>query len=136
MEDFIPVVAILAVFGSITAIAFGPAYLKSRERREMQATVRAAIDKGQPLPPEVIEALSTEATRNIPSRTRDIRRGIIWLAVGIGIAAFSLINDLRGVGDDWHDGPNFDGGLLGIAAIPVTIGLAFIVLSFFNKNKD
>ena len=27
-------------------------------------------------------------------------------------------------------------GLLGIAAIPVTIGLAFIVLSFFNKNKD
>jgi len=136
MEDFIPVIAILSVFGSITAIAFGPAYLKSKERREMQATVRAAIDKGQPLPPEVIEALGKEASKNIPSRTRDIRRGIIWLAVGIGIAAFSLINDLRGFGDDWGDGPNFDGGLLGVAAIPVTIGLAFIVLSFFNKNKD
>ena len=26
-------------------------------------------------------------------------------------------------------------GLLGISCIPVTIGLAFIVLSFFNKNK-
>lgn len=103
----------------------------------MQATVRAAIDKGQPLPPEVIEALSKEATKNLPSRTRDIRRGIIWLATGIGIAAFSLINELRGFGDGWEGGgPNFDGGLLGIAAIPVTIGLAFIVLSFFNKNKD
>jgi hypothetical protein len=136
MEDFIPLFAIFAVFGTITAIIVGPTYLKSRERQEMQATVRAAIDKGQPLPPEVIEALGKEATRNIPSRTRDIRRGIIWLATGIGIAAFSLINDLRGFGDDWNDGPNFDGGLLGLAAIPITIGLAFIVLSFFNKNKD
>ena len=139
MEDFVPIFAIFAVFGTITAIIVGPTYFKSRERREMQATVRAAIDKGQPLPPEVIDALSTEATRNIPSRTRDIRRGVIWLAVGIGMAAFSLINDLRGFGgDDWSDGghTNFDGGLLGLAAIPITIGLAFIVLSFFNKNKD
>lgn len=136
MEDFIPLFAIFAVFGTITAIIVGPTYLKSKERQEMQATVRAAIDKGQPLPPEVIEALGREATKNIPSRTRDIRRGIIWLATGVGIAAFSLINDLRGFGDDWNDGPNFDGGLLGIAAIPVTIGLAYIVLSFFNKNKD
>lgn len=136
MEDFIPLFAIFAVFGTITAIIVGPTYFKSRERQEMQATVRAAIDKGQPLPPEVIEALGKEATRNIPSRSRDIRRGIIWLAVGIGMAAFSLINDLRGFGDDWNDGPNFDGGLLGLAAIPITIGLAFIVLSFFNKNKD
>ena len=138
MEDFIPVFAIFAVFGSLVAIVFGPQYLKSKERQELQATVRAAIDKGQPLPPEVIEAMSKEATKNVPSRTRDIRRGIIWLAVGIGMAAFSVINDLRGFGNDWDNGGNVnvDGGLLGLAAIPVTIGLAFIVLSFFNKNKD
>lgn len=136
MEDFIPIFAIFAVFGSITAIIVGPSYLKSKERREMQATVRAAIDKGQPLPPEVIEALGKEATKNLPSRTRDIRRGIIWLAVGIGMAAFSIINEMRSFGDDWSGGPNFDGSLLGLSAIPITIGLAFIVLSFFNKNRD
>ncbi|CAL1692281.1 hypothetical protein MMB232_02446 [Brevundimonas subvibrioides] len=138
MEDFVGIFAIFAVFGTITAIVVGPSWLKSRERREMQATVRAAIDKGQPLPPEVIEALSAEATKNISSRTRDIRRGIIWLAVGIGLAAFGVINELSwggGGGDNW-DGPDFGGGLMGIAAIPVTVGLAFIVLSFFNKNKD
>jgi len=138
MEDFIPIFAIFAVFGSITAIVVGPSYLKSKERREMQATVRAAIDKGQPLPPEVIEALGKEATKNLPSRTRDIRRGIIWLATGVGIAAFSLINDLVGNGDGWgpHGGPDIDGSLLGMAAIPMTVGLAYLVLSFFNKNKD
>ncbi len=134
MEDFIPIFAIFAVFGTITAIIVGPTYFKSRERREMQATVRAAIDKGQPLPPEVIEALSTEATRNIPSRSRDIRRGVIWLAVGIGMAAFSLVNGGSWGGDGWD--VNAGDGLLGIACIPTTIGLAFIVLSFFNKNKD
>lgn len=136
MEDFVPIFAIFAVFGTITAIIVGPTYLKSKERREMQATVRAAIDKGQPLPPEVIDALGKEATKNIPSRTRDIRRGVIWLATGIGIAAFGAVNDIPWGNDGWGDGPDFGGGLLGIACIPITIGLAFIVLSFFNKNKD
>ena len=135
MEDFIPLVAILSVFGTITAIIFGPTYLKFRERREMQATLRHAIDKGQDLPPEVIEAMTKDVNKNLPSRTRDIRRGIIWLAVGVGIAAFGLINDMG-----WHGGNDWHGevgnGLLGIAAIPATIGLAYLVLSFFNKNQD
>ena len=135
MEDFIPIFAIFAVFGTLTAIIVGPTYFKSKERREMQATVRAAIDKGQPLPPEVIEAMGKEATKNIPSRTRDLRRGVIWLATGIGIAAFGAVNDMSWGNNDW-DGSRFGGGLLGIACIPATIGLAFIVLSFFNKNKD
>lgn len=134
MEDFIPVIAILSIFGTITAIVFGPTYLRFRERRETQETVRRAIDKGQDLPPELIEAMTRDVSKNLPSRTRDIRRGIMWLATGIGIAAFSLINDLGWNGDDWGD--HVGNGLLGIAAIPVTIGLAFIVLSFFNKNKD
>ena len=132
MEDFIPLVAILSVFGTITAIAFGPAYLKSREKREMQATVRHAIDKGQQLPPELIEAMTKDVSSKLPSRTRDIRRGIIWLAVGIGIAAFGFLSEL---GWDRTEMENVANGMLGVAAIPITIGLAFIVLSFFNKNK-
>ena len=139
MEDFIPVVAICAFFGTIVAIFFGPAYLKSRERRETQETVRRAIDKGQDLPPEVLEALTKDVAKNLPSRTRDIRRGVIWVAVGVGLAAFSLINEMTWMGDgSSFNGNNFPegGGLLGIAAIPFTIGLAFIVLSFFNKNRD
>ena len=134
MEDFIPLVAILSVFGTITAIAFGPTYLKFRERREMQATVRAAIDKGQTLPPELIDAMTKDVAKNLPSRNRDIRRGVIWLAVGIGIAAFGLINDLSSLNGGWED--HVGNGLLGVAAIPATIGLAYLVLSFFNKNKD
>ena len=134
MEDFIPLFAIFAVFGTITAIIFGPSYLKSREKREMQTTIRHAIDKGQDLPPDLIDAMTKDVASKLPSRTRDLRRGVIWLAVGIGIAAFSFLSDLGwDNGDDWHQIGN---GLLGVAAIPVTIGLAFIILSFFNPNKE
>lgn len=132
MEDFIPIFAIFAVFGTITAIIVGPTFLKYREKRDMQETVRHAVDKGQDLPSELIDAMTKDVQKTLPSRTRDIRRGIIWLAVGIGVAAFGVVSDLGG--NDWNGG--VDNGLLGVACIPAVIGIAFIVLSFFNPNKD
>ncbi|MGZ9101131.1 MAG: DUF6249 domain-containing protein, partial [Brevundimonas sp.] len=112
---------------------FGPSYLKSREKREIQETVRHAIDKGQALPPELIDAMTRDVASKLPSRTRDLRRGVIWVAVGVGIAAFGLLSDL---GWDHQEIDNIGNGLLGVAAIPFTVGLAFIVLSFFNPNKE
>ena len=116
----------IIMFLVIGAICIVPVYLKSRERIEMQSTLRAAIDKGQPVPPEVIEAL----TRNVkvaPTSLSDMRTGVIWLAVGIGIGLLSYFSDF-----DDHD---VHSAGLGIACIPAMIGLAFIVLSFFNPNK-
>lgn len=132
MEDFIPIFAIFAVFGTITAIIVGPTFLKYREKRDMQETVRHAVDKGQELPAELIDVMTKDVQKALPSRTKDIRRGIIWLATGIGIAAFGIVSELGG--NHWNGG--MDNGLLGIACIPATIGIAFIVLSFFNPSKD
>lgn len=122
-EIFVP----LGAFAMVAAIVVLPFYFKSRERREMQATIRAAIDKGQPLPPEVIETL-TKSVKLPPSRLRDLRTGVIWLAVGIGVALATYF------GDFIHGGDDFDG--FGIASIPAVIGVAYIVLSFFNPNKE
>lgn len=130
--ELTPVLIVGIIFAALVAIAVGPSYLQSRERRETQETVRRAIDKGQPLPPEVIDAMTKDVVKNLPSRNRDIRRGIIWVAVGIGIASFSMMSTF-GV-EDW--GREVNNGLLGVASIPFIIGLAFLVLSFFNKNKD
>lgn len=134
--DMTPILIVLIIFSAITAVIFGPSYLKSREKRDIQTTVRHAIDKGQELPPELIEAMTRDVASKLPSRTRDIRRGIIWLAVGVGIAAFGLLTNLNW-GNDWgDDGAIFANGMLGVAAIPATIGVAFIILSFFNPNKE
>jgi len=131
--DMTPILIVAIVFSAITAIVFGPSYLKSREKREMQTTIRHAIDKGQDLPPELIDAMTRDVASKLPSRTRDLRRGVIWLAVGIGFAAFSYLSNM---GWNDHDLEQASGAMMGLAAIPVTIGLAFIVLSFFNPNKE
>ena len=131
--DMTPILIVGIIFSAITAVVFGPSYLKSREKRDIQTTVRHAIDKGQALPPELIDAMTKDVASKLPSRTRDLRRGVIWLAAGIGIAAFSYISALS-----WDD-QDITGamtGMMGFAAIPATIGLAFIVLSFFNPNKE
>jgi hypothetical protein len=131
--ELTPILIVAIVFSAITAIIFGPSYLKSREKREIQATVRHAIDKGQQLPPDLIDAMTRDVASKLPSRTRDLRRGVIWLAVGIGFAAFSYLSNL---GWNDHDMEGASAAMMGLAAIPVTVGLAFIVLSFFNPNKE
>jgi len=121
----------LAPFIMVIAIVVVPAILKSRERKEMQATLRAAIEKGQPLPPEVIEALSKDNIKPPATASRDLRVGVILLAVSIGIALFgSAFNFMDGFEETRAVAP-----IIGLAALPGMIGLAFVILSFFNKNK-
>ncbi|WP_313574302.1 DUF6249 domain-containing protein [Brevundimonas sp.] len=117
----------LAFFAMIAGIVLVPTWLKSRERREMQATLRASIEKGQSLPPEVIEAISKDNAKPVATAARDLRAGVILLSVAIGIA-------LLGYAVSFADFDAFY-PIVGGAAIPGMIGLAFIILSFFNKNK-
>ena len=117
----------LAPFLMVVAIVVIPAWLKSRERREMQATLRTAIEKGQPLPPEVIETISKENVKPPATAARDLRAGVILLSVAIGIALLGYAVSFAEM-DAYYP-------IVGIAAIPGMIGLAFIILSFFNKNK-
>ncbi|ATQ43278.1 DUF6249 domain-containing protein [Caulobacter mirabilis] len=122
MEILIPI----TLFAMIAAIVLVPSWLKSRERREMQETLRSAIDKGLPLPSEVIDAM-TKNVKVAPTALSDIRTGIVWLSVGIGIGLLGFIIGFREA-DAFHP-------LLGMAAIPTMIGVAFIALSFVNPNK-
>ena len=53
---FVPITLFLVV----AVIVIAPRYFRSREREALQATLRAAIEKGQPLPPEVIDTISRD----------------------------------------------------------------------------
>lgn len=116
----------LGFFALIAAIFIVPNWLKARERRELQALLRSAIDKGQPLPPEAIEAL-TKNVKAPSSSFGDLRSGIIWLAVGLGVG---LVGFIMGYVHEAAFHP-----ILAVGAIPVVIGLAYILLSFINPNK-
>lgn len=125
MEILIP----LAFFAMIAALVIVPRYFKSMERQRMAETVRVAIEKGQPLPDELIDALSSNVrTPGLPaSPQRDLRTGIIWMGVGVGLAGMGFAISF--------EEPDALFPFLGIAAFPIFIGLAFIALGLLNKTK-
>jgi hypothetical protein len=126
MEGVIGTMIPIFFFGMIAAIVIVPRYFKSIERQKVADTLRVAIEKGQPLPPEIVDAIARDA-RLPPSPARDIRTGIVWLAVAAGLAAF-------GVALGFEE-PDATFPLIAIACFPGFVGLAFLVLGLINKNK-
>jgi hypothetical protein len=126
MEILIP----LSLFAMIAALVIVPRYFKSVERQKMAETLRVAIEKGQPLPTEIIDAMSSNVrTPGLPpSPQRDLRTGIIWLGIGVGLAAMGAAISFEEA-DALYP-------VLGVAAFPIFIGLAFVALALLNKPKS
>ena len=124
------VMILMVIFGSIAAVVIAPRYFKSVERQKMADTLRIAIEKGQPLPTEVIDAMSSNVrSPALPaSPQRDLRTGIIWMGVGVGLAAFAVAVSFEDA-DALYP-------VLGFAAFPIFIGLAFITLGLMNRPKS
>lgn len=119
----------IAFFAMIAAIVVVPRYFRSMERQKMAETIRSAIENGQPLPAEVVDAMTSDIRPKglPPSPQRDLRTGIVWLFVAGGLAAFGLLIGM--------EEPDATYPLLAFAAFPGFIGLAFIVLGLINKSK-
>ena len=61
MEGTIAVLIPFGFMAMIAAIVIAPRYFRSQERQKMADLMRAAIERGQPVPPEVIEAIADGA---------------------------------------------------------------------------
>jgi hypothetical protein len=124
----VAVMIILIIFGTIAAVIIAPMYFRSLERQRMLETVRIAIEKGEPMPDNLTEAISRAAKTPMPaSPQRDLRVGIIWLGVAVGLGAMGWM-----IG---FEEPDAAYPVLGIACFPAFIGLAFIVMSFLNRGR-
>lgn len=110
----------------VAAIVIVPRYFQSQERQKMAETLKAAIEKGQPLPTEVVDAISS-GVKTPPSPQRDLRTGIVWLGVGVGLAAMGVALNFEEPDASWP--------MIGIACFPVFIGLAFIAMYFLNRGR-
>ena len=127
--DFIWILVPLSPFLLVAALVLVPAYLRSKERQKLQETLRLAIEKGQPLPTEVVDAMSSNVRtmRMPPSPGRDLRIGVIWMGVAVGLAAFGIALGF--------EEPDALFPIVACAAFPGFIGLAFIVLGLINRTK-
>lgn len=107
---------------SIAGIVVTWLALRYRTRVQYQLTVRAAIDKGQALTPEFLAGLTERPPRR--NVDRDLRFGVVAVALGLGIASFGLV-----VGED-----EVRRVMMAIGNVPFLIGLALIALWRFQPR--
>ena len=107
---FVPIVSMIVI--GLVLIAFF--HYRSRNRDKLQATIQQAIEKGNELTPELIDRLAGPK----PGPDRDFRRGLIWLAVGIGFVLFGAIIQEE---DAFR-------ALSAIGMFPILIGAAYMVM--------
>lgn len=125
------IVVPLGLFAMIAAIVIGPGYFRARNREKMLETLRVAYEKGQPVPPELIEAINTDP-RNLPKTPReraekDLRTGVVLLAVALAFVALAW-----GVSFEERDAYY---PMVGVAAFPGFIGIAMITFGLLGRRK-
>jgi hypothetical protein len=118
-EQVFPIVGItmLTVFGMpvlIVGVIMLMNYLKARS---LHRTVQTMVEKGQPVPAALL------APPAVPRVRSDLRRGIILVMVGLGIAVFFAATD-------WGDSS------WSFGAIPFLIGVGYLIVWKLEKKKD
>ena len=117
----IPIVAIvfLSIFGAPVAIVVMIGIFSIIATRMRQRTIRMMVEKGQPVPAELL----APATRGIRRRS-DARRGVVWTMVGLGLMIWlAAVND-------------WEGGAWSFGLIPFLIGLGYLIVWKLEHKKD
>jgi hypothetical protein len=104
----------LSFFGMILAIIGLVSWSRFRRNRMVHETVRLLVEKGQPLPPDLFRE------RRVATPASDLRKGIAWTAIGVGLTGYFLV----GPGGNW-----------GIGLIPLCIGLGYLIAWKFENNS-
>jgi hypothetical protein len=123
MREFvaIPIVAIvfLSIFGAPVLIVMMIGLFTLLVTRMRQRTIRMMVEKGQPVPAELLSP-----TRRTVRQRSDVRRGVIWAMIGLGAMIFF------GAVNDW------EGGAWSIGLIPFLIGLGYLMVWKLEGKKD
>ena len=117
----IPLVGIvfLTIFGAPVAIVIAVGLFALIGSRMRQRTIRMMVEKGQPVPAELLEP----ATRGVRQRS-DVRRGVVWTMVGLGLMIW------LGAINDW------EGGVWSFGLIPFLIGLGYLMVWKLEGKKS
>ncbi len=119
-EEFIPIVMFI-VTGAVFWLFF---LYRHRGRAERQQTIRLALEKGAELSPDFMKNLGEPE----PPKNRDLRRGLIWMGLAIGLA-------LCGVAVSFFSIEALYGCLAG-AAFPFCIGAAYLIMWRYGSSAE
>ena len=119
--EVIPLVGIvfLSIFGAPVLIVILIGMFSLLVSRSRQRTIRMLVEKGQPVPAELL----APATRAVRKRS-DVRRGVVWTMVGFGLMIWlAAVND-------------WEGGAWSFGLIPFLIGLGYLIIWKLENKKD
>jgi hypothetical protein len=127
----------IAFFVLIAIVVVGPRYLRSQEQARFTEALKVAFERGQPVPPEVIDYLSAHRSASPPPVStdrahQDMRIGVIWLSIGLGLFAVAgmFYAMLYNIGGATETGFSIAAG----GCIPFFVGLAFLLLSALGRR--
>ena len=117
----IPLVGIvfLTIFGAPVLIVIAIGLFALSISRSRQRTIRMMVEKGQPVPAELL----APHTKEVRQRS-DVRRGVVWTMIGLGAMIFF------GAVNDW------EGGVWSIGLIPFLIGLGYLMVWKLEGKKN
>jgi uncharacterized membrane protein HdeD (DUF308 family) len=108
----------LTVFGAPVLIVGVIMLINYFKARSLHRTVQTMVEKGQPVPAALL------APPAVPRARSDLRRGIILVMVGLGIAVFFAATD-------WGDSS------WSFGAIPFLIGVGYLIVwKLEGKERD
>ena len=115
-ESLIVAATAVALALVLATILFMIVYYRYRARADAQTTVRAALEKGQPLSPDLLARLMEPGGPLVDRRDKDLRRGAILVALGVGVALIGFA-----AAPTWKEA-------LAVAGLPLMIGFAYLAL--------
>jgi hypothetical protein len=121
----------LAFFGMIFGIVAVSVWSSAQSKRELNETLRRAIDAGQKLDAETISSLG----KPVRSAAQDLRGGIVlmFLAVGLIVGGLMASGALPIGGSGWDDDAGI--GFFVAAAIVGSIGVGQFVAAMMRREK-
>lgn len=115
-----PYLGLVVPLAFVLCIIFIGALAKAHKEKLQHETIQRALDKGQPLPPELFSQpqMSPEFFKLLAKHpSNDRRGGLIAIAVGIGLYVFFGAMQSEGVPD----------GLKWLGLIPGLVGVALLI---------
>lgn len=127
IDDIIPLTAIIATFGMPVLIVFVVFYFKHRRRAENLAMAREFLNKGMPVPAELLDPLNEESRFTYPGvptdRSRlDLRKGFKLAFIGLGVTIALYISSPHS--NTW-----------GWGLIPTVMGIGFIISGWIESRS-
>jgi Domain of unknown function (DUF6249) len=117
MSGLVAVLAVILVFGTPVIIVIAILIHKARRTQRIHQTVVALAEKGLPIPPDLF------VDRPSADSTSPLHKGVVLIAVGVGLTIFFLSMP------DRH-------GAWGVGMIPLLIGVGYLIVWKLEGKKE